>query len=124
MPDIDAWIGDSFPLSSWIDPDRSVDMARIISDKSTSIVIVRGDTTLSAQTVRIEEFRGDSSVQSEAGVTSMVDAVVFGYKGHPTLTDTDIQPQDRFSYESNLYEVVAVVPATEFGIQAYARVRS
>jgi hypothetical protein len=124
MSRIDAWSGNTFPLSAWTDDhDPGVDTALLIADKPTSITISRGASTLSAQTVRIEEFRGQKQVQSSAGQVYNVDAVVLGHKGHPTITDTDIKPGDRFAVAGVLFEVQMLVVGLADGVQAYARVR-
>jgi hypothetical protein len=124
MPDIDAWAGNTFPLGDWFDIDDAVDAARIISDKSVSITVVRDGAAQDAQTVRIEEAGRGRSYQSEAGETGQIDAVILGYKGHPSIDDTDIQRGDRFAYEGQGYEVVRVSPGLPDSLQAYARVRS
>ena len=124
MPDIDAWAGDSFPLGGWTDDvDDAVDMARLIQAKSTSITVVRNGTAQDAQTVRIEEVGRGRSYQSEAGETGQIDVVILGYKGHPSIDDTDIQRGDRFAHEGQGYEVVMVVPGLPDSFQAYAKVR-
>lgn len=126
MPDINAWSGNSFPLSAWSDDvDPGVDTARLIADKSTAITVRRGSSTLSAQTVRIEDLGGRGrQVQTEAGVMAQADTLVLGYRGHPTLADTDLQRGDRFLAGSVSYEVILVVAGQANQFQAYARVRS
>jgi hypothetical protein len=126
MVDIDAWAGDTFPLSTWIDDvDPGVDTARLIADKSTSITIVRAGTEQDAQTVRIEDIHDrPRSYMTEAGETGQAEVLVIGYKGHPSISDTDIQRGDRFAVAGVGYEVVAVVPGLTDQLQAYAKVRS
>lgn len=125
MPSIDAWMGDAFPLSTWLDDaDKSVDAARLIADKSTSITVIRAGSALSAQTVRLEALRSESTVQTEGGDTAVVDAVVIGYKGHSTITDTDLQRGDRFAVDGQTYDVMTIVPGTVDSLQAYVKVRS
>ena len=126
MPSIDAWAGNSFPLSDWSDDvDPGVDNARLVADKSTSITVLRGSSTLSAQTVRIEDLGGRGrQVQIEAGVMAQADMLILGYKGHPTLADTNLQRGDRFVAGGVAYEVIVVTPGLVNQFQAYARVRA
>lgn len=123
MSRIDAWLGNSTPLAPWLDDhDQAVDEAIIISDKTTSIVVVRGATTLSAQTVRIEGLNGNRQVQSSAGQVFQVDSIVFGYKSHPTITATDLKPGDTFAANGVLYQVIMLVPGLVDSLQAYCQV--
>ena len=125
MPSSDAWTGNSFPLSEYVDDiDRGVGTARIIADKSTSITVVRGGVAQAAQTVRIETAARPAVYQTEAGQTAQADVVIIGYKGHPTLNDTSLQLGDRFAVSGASYEVVAVLPGLIDSLQAYAKVRS
>lgn len=125
MPSVDDWTGDDWPLDDWLDDvDRGVDTALLITDRQTSITIVRAGTALDAQTVRIETAGRPYYAQTDAGQTAEADAIVIGYKGHPSITDTDIQTGDRFAIGGVGYEVVGVLPGLDNGVQAYAKVRS
>ena len=124
MSKIDAWTGNSFSLSDWIDVDRGVDTARLIADKSTSITIVRSGVAQAAQTVRIEDMGRPREVQTEGGQTAIADTLILGYYGHPTITDTDLQTGDRFAVSGVGYEIVALLVGLDNSLQAFARVRS
>ena len=125
VPSIDAWAGNTFPLGDWLDVDDAVDAARLIQDKATSITVIRSGTALDAQTVRIEDLTNrPRSYESEAGQTGQADVVILGYKGHPTIDDTDLQRGDRFAVEGQGYEVVMVAPGFSDCLQAYAKVRA
>jgi len=126
MPDIDGWAGNEFPLSAWSDDaDQGVDTARLIADKSTSITVIRAGVAQTAQTVRLEFLTGARrEYQTEAGQTGQADVLVLGYKGHPSLTDTDLQRGDRFATGGQSYEIVMVAPGFNDSLQAYARVRA
>ena len=95
------------------------DVATLIGDNTASIVIRRdsggSSTELAAQTVRIERTRSRArqlnSIKSEEGRTQIV--VV----GDTTL---DIQKDDRFTYDGNLYRVSFVRPNTQINVQAEA----
>ena len=124
MPDIDGWTGNSFPLSGYIDVDRGVDTARVIADKVTSITAIRAGVAQAAQSVRIETARRPYTYQTEAGQTAQADALIIGYAGHPTITDTDLQLGDRFAVGGVGYEIVGLLPGLADSLQAYAKVRS
>jgi hypothetical protein len=123
MSKIDAWSTNSFPLPTWLDDhDLAVDTAQLISDKTTSIVVVRAGVAQSAQTVRIEGMGGDRQALTPAGQVYTVDAVVLGYKGHPTIADTSLRPGDRFVVAGVRYEVIMLIPGITDSVQAYAKV--
>ena len=122
MSRINGWLTNTFPLSAWRDDhDPGVDTARVIADKAVSITILRGGSTLGAQTVRIEEMGGGKQVQNTGGAAFIADAVVIGYKGHPTIANTDILPGDRFAHNGVRYQVVSLVPGLTDAVQAYAQ---
>lgn len=125
MPDIDAWAGDEFPLGNWLDDIHAgVDTARILTDKSTSIVLVRAGVELTAQSVRVEDLRDrPRSYQTEGGETGLAEVLLLGYHNHPTITDTDVQRGDRFALAGAAYRVVAVVPGLQYSLQAFATMR-
>jgi len=125
MPSTDAWTGNNFPLSEYVDDvDRGVGTARIIADKPTSITVVRGGVAQAAQSVRIETAGRPAIYQTEAGQTAQADVVIIGYAGHPTITDTDLQLGDRFAVGGVGYEIVGLLPGLTDSLQAYAKVRS
>ena len=125
MASADAWTGNSFPLSDHLSSiDRAVDTARLIADKATSITVVRGGTAQTAQSVRIETAGRPYTYQTEAGQTAQADALIIGYAGHPTITDTDLQLGDRFAVGGVGYEIVGLLPGLSNSLQAYAKVRS
>jgi len=122
---IDAWGGNSFPLGGYLGRhDEAYDTAQLIADKPASITVRRGATTLSAQTVRIETLASQKEVVGGDGNTYMIDAVALGYKGHPTITNTDLKPGDRFSYGGVNFEVIIVMPGQVDTLQAFLRVRA
>lgn len=124
MSRVDAWLTNSFPLGAWVDDhDLGVDTAILISDKPTSITVVRAGSSLAAQTVRIETLGGDRKVQTAGGVVHQIDALVLGYKGHPTITNTDLQPGDRFKLEGRMFEVIALMPGLVDSLQALCSVK-
>jgi len=124
MPSADAWTGSSMPLSDYIDVDRGVDTARLVADKSISITVVRAGAAQSAQSVRIEALGSPREIETDGGNTAQADALVIGYKGHPTIADTDLQRGDRFAVGGVSYEIVALLVGLDDSLQAYATVRS
>lgn len=114
MPNIAAFVNDDLPTA----------IGDLITLKPTSITVRRGNSTLSAQTVRLETLASQRAVVGEGGVTLMCDALLLGYKEHPTIADTDLKAGDRFRADSVDYECVLVMPAHQECIQAWLRVRA
>lgn len=123
--DINAWAGSTFPLTAWSDDyDPAYDFARIIGDKTTSITVTRNGVAQTAQTVRIETMaRGDTTITVN-GRTHEIDAIVFGYNGHPTISDTDLQPGDRFVVDGARYEVIVVAVSLPDVLEAMCEVKT
>ena len=111
-------------LSAFIADDLSTAIGDLIALKPTSITIKRGSSTLSAQTVRLETLASQRAVVGEGGVTHQIDGLLLGYRGHPTITNTDVKAGDRFVADSMSFEVIAVMPAHVDCVQAYLRLRS
>lgn len=114
MPNITAFTDDNRPSS----------IGDLISLKPTSITVKRGNSTLSAQTVRLETLASQRAVVREGGITHQIDAVLLGYRNHSTIADCDIQAGDRFAADGLSFEVVVVMPDHRECIQAYLRLRS
>lgn len=102
---------------------RALRTAKRIAQKPTSIAIDRDGVDLAAQTVRLETFSGERNVVGESGTTHQIDALIVGYKDHPTITATDILPGDRFVAHGVAYEVIALAIETPGSVQAYLQVR-
>jgi hypothetical protein len=96
----------------------------IIALKPTSIVVNRSGSSLAAQTVRLETLSSQMQIPGPGGVTHRIDALLLGYKNHPTVTNTNIQTGDRFAASGVNYEVVIVMPGHVDCLQAYMQVRA
>jgi hypothetical protein len=118
VPNIDNIIGGGSAIAAG--PRAAAAWARI-QDKPTSITIKRQNTTLSAQTVRVEFSSTVREVQGSTGMSSRRDAIIFGIRDHDKLDDTDIQRGDQFALSSGLYRVVDVI-LTLGEVQARAEV--
>jgi len=111
MPDFNMFMSSTNPLSKWyadIEGDnRSQNLAeRLINDKPSSIVIVRGATSLSAQTVRIETTRIEPyETVGDAGRGNKANILILGYKGHPTQPDFDVKAGDNFVFDGIRYRI-------------------
>lgn len=116
MPNFAAWGGgEGQPLA----------LAELISFKPESTgTITRANGTVAAQTVRLETLSGNKQILGTGGVVHQIDAMALGYKGHPTIADTDLRPGDLFTVDGVHYEVIAVMPAHTDCLQCYLRVRS
>lgn len=99
-------------------------LGELITYKSTSITVNRNGTSLAAQTVRLETLSGDKQIMGAGGVVHQISAMVLGYKGHPTIADTNLLPGDLFTVGTIHYEVIAVMPAHVDNLQAFLKVRS
>jgi hypothetical protein len=116
MPTIGNWFSDGEGQ-----PDAIAD---IISYKSVSITLNRNGTPLSAQTMRLETMSGQRQMQGPGGIIYVIDGMVLGYKGHATITDTDIEVGDRFSDSGQAFEVIAIAPGHTDNVTAYLKLRS
>lgn len=114
MPDFNAWTGNTLPLTEWLDDiDRSTDTARLIAEKSASIVITRAGVQLAAQTVRLEPMSLPSETTGSTYTVSNAGVLIVGYKDHATITNTNIRRGDRFQYPAStgpVYTVTQVLP--------------
>ena len=126
MPDISTWMTDKGPVTDWqgdVENDyRAVHFThRIITDKPTVIVIQRKDgEELAEQTVRIEPTRIQPDVNvGPAGRESRANTVLIGYKGHPTIPDTDIQIGDRFAVGVKKFTVRQIFTETIGRVEAW-----
>lgn len=121
MPNVDNWLSDN-PSADWLGSvNRAVDIARVIADKPFSITVQRNGSTLPAQTVRIDISRPAGN----PGMAVTVDAstlIIFGYRNHPTIADTNLQRGDQFLYDGALYDVTNLEEGVPYRLLAYAQV--
>lgn len=111
-------------LANFLGDDRASSIGDLIALKPTSIAVSRAGSTRPAQTVRLETLASQRQVQTDGGITHQIDAMALGYRNHPTIADTDLQPGDRFVADGVAYEVVIVMPAHVDQLQAYLKVRA
>ncbi len=97
---------------------------RYITDRPVTIVIQRGaSTTLDPQTVRIENTRIQPDVNVGAAAREpRANAILIGYKGHPTIDDTDVLPGDKFTAASQRFEVRLIWPDTRGKLEAWLEI--
>lgn len=125
MPDINSWFTDKEAAGGWqedIEGDaRSVHFThRIITAKPTIIEIQRNGQTLEPQTVRIEMTRIQPDVNvGPAARESRANTVLIGYKGHPTIADTDIQVGDVFLLSDRRFRVRLIFAENVGHIEAW-----
>jgi hypothetical protein len=106
VPNLDNFLGSGEAIAAG---SRAVDAWRRISEKPSSITLVRGTTELAEQTVRVEYSAAVREVQGSTGRSSVRDVIVFGIQDHPTLDDTDIQRDDLFKHDGVQFRVVDVI---------------
>lgn len=93
---------------------------RRIQDKPASIVftvprsingagLVTPESTLAAQTVRVELDNRPMPAESAAGLTPKMRAVIFGIKDHATLGTTDMKEGYTFVMGNDLYRIEDVI---------------
>lgn len=114
MPTIDGWMASEGQPAA---------IAEVIGYKSVSIVLNRNGSNLAAQTMRLETLSSQRQVAGAGGIVYTIDGMVLGYKGHATITDTDIKVGDRFSVASQAFEVIAVMPGHTDCVQCYLKLR-
>jgi hypothetical protein len=85
---------------------------------------MRGGLAQSAEVVRIEFLSRPREMETAGGQTVIVDTLVLGYKGHPSIDETDLQRGDRFGVAGQQYEVMVIAPGMAFQLQAYCKVRN
>ena len=81
-----------------------------ISQKPSSITFKKPNgTTLAAQTVRVE-VNNNASMAMELNTGGPVRGlVIFGIRGHATLTDSDIREGYRFIYDNDEYRIIDTI---------------
>jgi len=124
MPDLNAWLGSTPPLSTWLDDaDRAFDTARVIADKPAVITITRLGGALAAQTVRLEPAGGAADATFTMGALGKAGVIILGYKSHPAIADTNLKRGDTFAYDGQFYLVVQVLPDVPDRLLAIAEAR-
>lgn len=128
MPTINQWMTTTDKAGRWKaeieNAGRSLhELHRFIAEKSVSIVLIRNSVSLSAQTVRIEQTRIQPDVNvGPAGREHRSNAVLLGYKDHPTIPDLDIKAGDKFEVDGTSFEVRLIFPAVIGHVQAWLEV--
>jgi len=69
-------------------------------------------------------LRSERTIQTQGGETAVIDTVILGYKGHPSISDTDLQRGDRFYISGQQFEIMLIMPGESNSLQAFARVRN
>lgn len=105
---ISNWFGDvAVPQ---IDPEaRAIAAWQRIQDRPSEVILNREGSPLAAQTMRIEMVARRDTLVGPAGQTLVLPVRLFGVRGHPTVSDTNLQRLDRFALNGLIYEVQSVV---------------
>lgn len=92
-------------------------MQEVVAHNPAQVAIRRGGASLPAQTVRIAPANNAMPHPIDGGGLQAVKrgVVISGAVG------LDIQPQDRFTYQGQLYEVDQVLPDRRFVTLAYGK---
>lgn len=111
--DISSWLGNAGDLTALptaTEQQRASLAWRRVLDKPSSIAFRTAvGTTLAAQTVRLEYSDRSSVVTSDSGAAPKNDLIVFGIKGHASVTATDIRPGYTFNLDKANYRVTDVI---------------
>lgn len=118
--DIGAWLSTGGGGPAGQAATRAALAWRRIQDKPTSVAFrTPSGSTLSAQSVRVENESSASPTMSAAGKSAARRVVVFGIKGHATEADTDVAEGYRFILGGDEYRVQSIV-LTIGEVQAFA----
>jgi hypothetical protein len=79
-------------------------LAKVVSLRSQSIVLRRGDTSLTAQTFRVERLSKNQQIRGEASRERRADGVLMG------AVNANIAVDDRFNADGLLWRVSFVQP--------------
>jgi hypothetical protein len=97
-------------ISNWISTDRSADAWARISDRPSSILVVRGGVNQALQTVRIDMDNTVTEIAGQGGtIVSVRRGVVFGTYGHPTVPDANLKKGDQFTIDKVQYVIKSVI---------------
>lgn len=129
MPNVNNWTNSLISARGFVGGiegnNRAISYTdKVIKDKPSTIVISRVDgTTLSPQTVRIEQTRiqPDKDV-GRSGREVNANAVLIGYKGHPDIADTDVRVGDKFVLNGKRFEIRFIQPETVGFVEAWLEV--
>ena len=124
MPDLYGFMAAPLPDYFADDPiTRALDTAALIAQRPFTVVLTRFDTNaltdlpavrtpLIPQVIRIEviqAIRGSVEVRDLFMNSSQQNVVLIGYRGHPTIPNTDMQRADQFFYQNRMYEIIEII---------------
>lgn len=99
----------------WDDAELRSDLDEIRTEREISITVYRLGIPLSPQPVRVAKMTNNAVKEENDDATdSHMKIVILG------TASTDIQAQDEFGYESELYRVTAVRPHRSIVVRAEA----
>ncbi len=102
-----GWLGVGQAIPSA--PRAALAWARI-QEKPTSVTFkTAAGVTLAAQTLRVELDSRASVITSAAGAAPQMGVVVFGIRGHSSLSDTVMAEGYRFVYGGDEYRIEDVI---------------
>lgn len=114
-----SWLGGTRSLTT---QERQIKAARAwgrIQRKPSSVAFLRGNTTLSAQTVRIDADSGSSNNVDISGPGTIRKLTILGVRDHATLPSTDIRKGDRVIIGGTEYTVRNLNTQVVGEVQAY-----
>lgn len=123
---LDSWLGARPVLTNWLDTSIQQDYGRIWKEKEVEITILRDGDLIDPQKVRIESIDNVPFERFGSGKSALINGTrirIYGYKDHPSETDTDIQYGDRFRLLGQSFEVLQVQPGEVWFFSAIAEAR-
>lgn len=126
MPNLNAWFGESLgPLDA---AQMSEDAALIIGDKPSSVQINRtgsgtfiGAPNGVAQMIRQEAISDPSKIVGLNLASGEQGVLVYGYRGHATIPDTDIKKGDWYISDGFKVTVIDIKLDTRVSLQAIGK---
>lgn len=107
MVDLGLWLYDTDAIPA---QNRAAAAWNRINDKPSSVAFKNAAGTIqAAQTVRIEYDNSASQSEDVSGQTAVRKLIVFGVRGHGTITNTDIREGYRFVYDGDEYKCVSTI---------------
>lgn len=90
--------------------ERAADAWKRIQEKPSTITLrTAAGANRAAQTLRLEVDNRASVGESAAGVAPRMNVILYGVRGHATLTDTAMAEGDRFVYAGDQYTIRDII---------------
>lgn len=130
MPNSQLWSDQFVPLTDLDNAAMASDTAAVIADKETMFYAKRLGSTIFtgrpnglAQKVRIESLGDPASVIGTIATADRQYVLIHGYRGHPTIPDTDLMRGDTDLIDGYRYSIIDYKVNTRSSLQCIAEVQ-